>query len=267
MTGQVKRKVQVGFSTPSQGSPRTSKADVETENGEDDADNGTENEKNVETSSVTGWKLEEDQIAWLKSNFDNHDVDNSGALSHFEMMELWKVLFPFRSAEEIAAETDKIFSDIDTDNDDEISFDELFKYLSDDSTDNEVLPRPTKWRAWIWAVVGDYAGYYTIVWLSTLSKAMSLVTQTAILASIVNMMIESLPEYQNEDDEPGNIVTRAIEATCIYIFTFEFILRTLSYPGSNLKYMTLASTWVDIASILPFYLMKVCDFSFYCSED
>ena len=40
-------------------------------------------------------------------------------------------------------------------------------------------------------------------------------------------------------------------------------MRTLSYPGSNLKYIALASTWVDIASILPFYLMKVCLFCFF----
>ena len=206
MAGSVK-KIQVGFSSPPcspAASPRNSppaKYEIIA------ADEQPKKHVKEKVVLAEGWKLDDGQIDWLRENFDNHDISKTGALSQFEMVELWKVLFPYRSAEEIAVETEKIFSDIDADHDDEITFDELFRYLSEDATDTELLSRPTKWRAWIWAVVGDYAGYYDIFWLSTSSRGMSLITQLAIIASIVNMMIESLPQYQNEGAEPGNVVT------------------------------------------------------------
>ncbi|KAJ9456144.1 Potassium voltage-gated channel protein Shab [Diplonema papillatum] len=227
-------------------------------------DNGTPGLVSVEANdkdnrdedSIERWELDDAQLVWLEQAFHLSDQNQDGELTIAELRNFWKVMFPYRTEEEIAQETERIFEDIDSNNNQKIGFAELFAYLRANDDEELVLEHPRTLKAYLWAVAGEYTGFHESKPLRYGSRAFTFTSQTCIILSIVNMVVESLPQYQKEDGTSGNDVTLMLEGVCIYIFSLEFILRAIGYPGKKVVFFTMANTWIDLLSILPFYLTE-----------
>eukprot|EP01062_Namystynia_karyoxenos_P007981 TRINITY_DN12810_c0_g1_i1.p1 TRINITY_DN12810_c0_g1~~TRINITY_DN12810_c0_g1_i1.p1 ORF type:complete len:616 (+),score=193.86 TRINITY_DN12810_c0_g1_i1:208-2055(+) len=156
---------------------------------------------------------------------------------------------------------------------------DVYDLLCDD--DEESIPvQPETARGWLWALM-DYssASEFSHLCLRKSSLLVQMCMMSAILASVALMMVESLPEVVDCDPvgcrmvcacaEPGpdciprcssdcsckagTTGTAIAEAACIAVFTLEFTLRLCSTP-SQAAYWTSGWTWIDIVSVLPFYL-------------
>eukprot|EP01063_Lacrimia_lanifica_P006575 TRINITY_DN1406_c0_g1_i1.p1 TRINITY_DN1406_c0_g1~~TRINITY_DN1406_c0_g1_i1.p1 ORF type:complete len:808 (+),score=220.19 TRINITY_DN1406_c0_g1_i1:211-2634(+) len=83
------------------------------------------------------------------------------------------------------------------------------------------------------------------------SLVVNLALAALILVSVVLFVVKSLPEHHDETEYSSPFYI--IEATCIAIFTIEFICKVVSCP--NLKrFMLDPYTMIDVVSILPFYI-------------
>eukprot|EP00755_Sulcionema_specki_P037574 Sspe_Gene.23023::Locus_8878_Transcript_1_1_Confidence_1.000_Length_1735::g.23023::m.23023/K04885/KCNB1; potassium voltage-gated channel Shab-related subfamily B member 1 len=182
-------------------------------------------------------------------------ADSQVILTLSEFRDLWKGIFPYRTPDEVARETNVIFNDLDAL--DEVPGELLLSYLDGEVIESgeTFLGEAKTVREMVWVVCGSYLGHYTPTWLRHLAAARNLFTQVCILVSIVNMMVESLPSMQNPDESPGTPVTFAIEASCIGIFTVEFMMYLISYPKGPRKLASEPLVWVDLLVILPFYLV------------
>eukprot|EP00756_Hemistasia_phaeocysticola_P005212 Hpha_TRINITY_DN13223_c0_g1::TRINITY_DN13223_c0_g1_i1::g.154586::m.154586/K04877/KCNA4; potassium voltage-gated channel Shaker-related subfamily A member 4 len=119
------------------------------------------------------------------------------------------------------------------------------------------LGPPVGARNWVWAVmnVEEASKYLTENdWLRKLAVTVQTISQLAISTSIVNMMVESEPSVHLEVEEQGTSApTYLVEALTIAIFTLEFGLRVYSTPAQGVFWKN-TYTWIDLLSILPFYL-------------
>eukprot|EP00662_Eupelagonemidae_sp_cell21_P045412 gene45412-14809_t len=185
-----------------------------------------------------------------------------------EFRALWQSVFPQRQMDDrVWTQTERMFQEMDTDMSGTVDIDELAEYVTRVPRSPGLLPpldvsairmadafarRPDTAREWIWASVGSD----DIEWESReentrldahirwLISFIRLASQVVIVTSVVSMMMESLPEYQNADPDapdglavPGTRVTHFIEISCIAWFSVEY-----------------AETWIHIVSLLPFYL-------------
>eukprot|EP01062_Namystynia_karyoxenos_P024505 TRINITY_DN19561_c0_g1_i1.p1 TRINITY_DN19561_c0_g1~~TRINITY_DN19561_c0_g1_i1.p1 ORF type:complete len:630 (+),score=164.93 TRINITY_DN19561_c0_g1_i1:210-2099(+) len=166
--------------------------------------------------------------------------------------------------------------------DDSPEADGMADLLCDDE-DDTLETEPKTRREWLWALF-EYSSAtgYVHPGLRNASLLVQLVMQSAILASVTVMMTETLPELvscpdpsaennchfeppiegRNSSDwrlvprcgcESGNTATFVAEAICIAFFTVEFVVRFCATP-SQTSYWTSAWTWIDLVSVLPFYL-------------
>eukprot|EP00756_Hemistasia_phaeocysticola_P027688 Hpha_TRINITY_DN16130_c0_g2::TRINITY_DN16130_c0_g2_i5::g.5758::m.5758 len=209
--------------------------------------------------------LDESNLLALEKGFQEMDADDSGSLSIFELQRLWSAVFVELPDEEVQRITEHIWPDIDVDDDDEITFEELVSYLKGvaSKSENEIdqmlgveerKDKPHSSTEWVWAVVDQGAGdRYALKWLRRLSMVWAMSMQLSILLSILIMICESLPELTHDDGTHGNAETRMIETCCIMVFSVEFGLRFLSCPSQR-DLWTSFFTYVDLLAILPFYL-------------
>eukprot|EP01062_Namystynia_karyoxenos_P061999 TRINITY_DN5484_c0_g1_i1.p1 TRINITY_DN5484_c0_g1~~TRINITY_DN5484_c0_g1_i1.p1 ORF type:complete len:576 (+),score=171.49 TRINITY_DN5484_c0_g1_i1:145-1872(+) len=209
----------------------------------------------------------------LARTFHAADANGTGALSEFELRDLWLAVFPSVSEAEAERIACQVFSDISP-AEGEVQLAVLLEYLGGSAEDAQtVAARPQTVRQWIWAVMDDPETYPSLPWLSYINFAWSFVTQSAIVLSIANMMVETWPSFQQTPADrsectewggactisqvrSGNSTTWTIEVVCIAVFTLEFSLRTLSTPSQK-TFWRGAYTWVDLLAILPFYLTEV----------
>eukprot|EP01065_Artemidia_motanka_P010714 TRINITY_DN15728_c0_g1_i1.p1 TRINITY_DN15728_c0_g1~~TRINITY_DN15728_c0_g1_i1.p1 ORF type:complete len:755 (+),score=255.58 TRINITY_DN15728_c0_g1_i1:55-2265(+) len=217
-----------------------------------------------------GQCLNDQQIAELKAVFLSLDVDETGQLSLQQAESLWTLTCPEMTAEQVHAEVLRLWADLDAQLEDTITFGQLEEYLrwSEDDIgallhNGRVRARPTTTREWVWAVVDHKTGnsYQQMPRLRTASTAFMVTVQLLIVASVVVMLVESMPSFQRRGDgseadlqvDSGNDVTLAIESICIAVFTIELLLRTVSTP-EMLSYASSPYTLIDLVAILPFWL-------------
>jgi len=67
--------------------------------------------------------------------------------------------------------------------------------------------------------------------------------------SVIAFGVETLPQYRN-----GGLEFDIIEGTCVAIFTVEFVVRLATTP-SQMGFWSSPLTWIDLLSILPYYIV------------
>eukprot|EP00755_Sulcionema_specki_P006777 Sspe_Gene.36392::Locus_17587_Transcript_1_1_Confidence_1.000_Length_1851::g.36392::m.36392/K04885/KCNB1; potassium voltage-gated channel Shab-related subfamily B member 1 len=190
-------------------------------------------------------------------------LSNSDTLSLAVFRALWRQALPHQSEEVARRECSKLFTEIDIDHSDTVEYDELINFLGR-AEEREMMSKktvdPKLWREKMWYLFGFGQVAMKRRTHRYASLVIRLITQAAIIISIAVLMIDSLPSLQEEGRETeGTTVTNIIETCCVAIFTFEFVCWCISYPsveeGRTCKgFFTESATWVDLLSILPFYL-------------
>eukprot|EP01065_Artemidia_motanka_P017195 TRINITY_DN2072_c1_g1_i1.p1 TRINITY_DN2072_c1_g1~~TRINITY_DN2072_c1_g1_i1.p1 ORF type:complete len:800 (+),score=260.80 TRINITY_DN2072_c1_g1_i1:71-2470(+) len=212
--------------------------------------------------------LSQQQMIKLKEFFDEIDVDGSGSLSIVELHSLWQQMYPDTPPGELEGELQAMWTDIDRDGDNEVSFDELMIYLWGEAQAAAGTPsqrhyaQPLDLREWVWALMDQPTSLvYDHVGLQRASLAISLVIQATILVSVATIIVDSLPSMQRAGQDSasagsGSHAVWSIEIVCVIVFSVELLLRTLSAPSTS-EYLLSVWTMIDALSLLPFYLERV----------
>eukprot|EP00756_Hemistasia_phaeocysticola_P054972 Hpha_TRINITY_DN30889_c0_g1::TRINITY_DN30889_c0_g1_i1::g.155739::m.155739/K04874/KCNA1; potassium voltage-gated channel Shaker-related subfamily A member 1 len=197
------------------------------------------------------------------------EVSPSGRLGLSQFRTLYMNIFPQRTLDERAwQETKRVYKEIlglppQTDH---VSLEKIILWLDVERQEREDLARsrPTTKKQWVWALVGsddiEFDSDKEPFHIRFGIPFTKMVSQIMIVLSVLIVIIESLPDYQQKDDSTGEwsrsgtTTTFEIEATCIVYFTVELILYTWSYPRSCFNYFTAVDTWINLATCIPFYL-------------
>eukprot|EP01065_Artemidia_motanka_P029624 TRINITY_DN35709_c0_g1_i1.p1 TRINITY_DN35709_c0_g1~~TRINITY_DN35709_c0_g1_i1.p1 ORF type:complete len:912 (+),score=250.86 TRINITY_DN35709_c0_g1_i1:96-2831(+) len=218
----------------------------------------------LDRADTSAFMLDDRNIDVLRRGFEEADVREAGTLNIFEFAVLWQAVFSDLRPNEVERIIEHIWTDIDEDEDDEITFEELVTYLKGVAQDdNEVdamlgleglLDRPETARQWVWAIVDQTQGAkYEMASIRNGAMVFTLGVQFTILVSIVTMIVETLPELADADGITRDDVLGNIERVCIMIFTVEFLLRLMSTPRQA-TFWTSTFTWIDLLAIMPYYL-------------
>eukprot|EP00659_Diplonema_papillatum_P016128 gene16128-24704_t len=228
----------------------------------------------------------------LTAAFQSLDEEGTGHLDLTRFRSLWKMVFPQRPLDEQAwCYTERIFVEMDEDASGEVSWDEILAYLNKSRRIVHARKPPTSWTDTLFryvshgdAVYDDRSRHPTFILLY------KFFSQSVVILSIVILMVESLPSMQprDHDDAPGTQATFITETCCVVFFTLEFVAWTFSYPKKRefidpqgvlhiipkdedrpgdqkekLKkvkwkyFFRESATWVDLLSILPYYLILI----------
>lgn len=195
---------------------------------------------------------------------DEEEDPDDTEMGIWEFRQLWGNVFPqMIMNQELYMQTERMFTEMDEDGSGALDIHEMLSYLDQHQrARQERTEPPQSAKDWIWLFVGTGKGEK---YLNPKERPMATVAiqifklwaQVMILTSIAVMMIESLPEYQGEDGSEGTDVTFIIDSVCIGWFTVEFSLYTFSWNSGNFschRYWGDTSTWVDLLSILPYYM-------------
>lgn len=194
------------------------------------------------------------------ARLDESVGDSDGQLSLWEFRQLWKFLFPqVQMGTEEFGLTEQLFRDIDEDGSEFVDMEEIAIYLHRRKVETEKrIEPPHSWQDWTWLLVGTGKKEKHLEGCPVvLVQLYRLLSQVVIITSIVILLVESLPELKHGDDEGGSRATFAIETACVSFFTVEFIAYTVSYHSGDwnaYSYFTDQSTWIDIVSVLPYYV-------------
>eukprot|EP01060_Flectonema_neradi_P034163 TRINITY_DN5913_c3_g1_i1.p1 TRINITY_DN5913_c3_g1~~TRINITY_DN5913_c3_g1_i1.p1 ORF type:complete len:506 (+),score=79.36 TRINITY_DN5913_c3_g1_i1:104-1519(+) len=130
---------------------------------------------------------------------------------------------------------------------------DCFAEFDDDET--QMLPNPDTIKKKVWALVEPaYAEKVPSPILRHTGRFISYLTQVVILGSVAMILLSSLPDYtrgKTGDDVSEFIISS--EYACVAYFTLEFILRLVSTPSQK-EFWASGFTWIDLISILPFYI-------------
>lgn len=95
---------------------------------------------------------------------------------------------------------------------------------------------------------------------SNLAAAISTVSVTSILLSIITLILNTFPQFQETEEKDkilGDYYTFAIiEAVCISWFGFEFLVRLISCPN-KVVFLKQFMNWIDILVIVPYVVIVV----------
>lgn len=218
------------------------------------------------THQIAGYDIGEEYLSYLETAFNKADADSSGSLGPLEIQQMWRNVFWALQPKDVMRITDDIHQDLDPNKDGQVSWPELESFFQgkatmpteiDDLIQVTTVPREPTRPELAWWIVDVDAPSYTPApskLFHNIKAFYSLITNLAIIVSILNFIIESIPEVK--DPTLGDVHTSAlfiIEAICIAIFTYDFIVRTMFTP-SHPQYWSSYFTWIDILAILPFYI-------------
>ncbi|KAJ9435847.1 Potassium voltage-gated channel protein Shab [Diplonema papillatum] len=226
-----------------------------------------------------GEDKEEKFEAEVRRAFELVDFASVGRLTPQDMATFWPQLLPGITASQLE-ELQEVFPAIDLDNDGLVTVDELLFFLDPthnlyntfniDPSDLELmnlagtanwkLDPPKTARETIWALLNvQEAGKYlnSSESLQRGAFVVQIISQLAICASIINMMIESEPSVQIRSEEEGRAApTFVVETITIALFTIEFVLRFATTPSQE-QFWREWYTWIDLLAILPYYMMEI----------
>eukprot|EP00756_Hemistasia_phaeocysticola_P050992 Hpha_TRINITY_DN26176_c0_g1::TRINITY_DN26176_c0_g1_i1::g.155372::m.155372/K04886/KCNB2; potassium voltage-gated channel Shab-related subfamily B member 2 len=220
-------------------------------------------------TSVFGWNL--DSLLLIRQRFV--DAGGGAAMDIERVKVVLSSCFPEASQRVLGKTLSQILTESDTDTTAGLTWTEVFKFLTGvlpNATDEELLeqlrekecPPPRSMQEWLWAIMEQPASqcYAEPDWLGRVSWVVSWVGQLTILASVVNMVVESLESMRDEYGNEGTSGTLAVEIICLIIFSVEFILRCAACPVkkentrgpmmTQREFWVAAWTWVDLVSIL-----------------
>lgn len=196
--------------------------------------------------------------------FRTADDSNNGALDSDELNDMWIHILPGMSSKEVADFTAEIYNDLDKNKDQQIGWDEIEEFFFPDPAyftavdamiHEHILSRAPTQKEAIWFVFDIDTPQYKRLpeYLRPCKKVTALVSNTAILTSIINFVVESAlpPDPSGVTDYGGGMFIT--EAVCITIFTLEFLVRVFATPSQR-SLWTNFYTWVDVLAILPFYV-------------
>eukprot|EP01062_Namystynia_karyoxenos_P003765 TRINITY_DN11336_c0_g1_i1.p1 TRINITY_DN11336_c0_g1~~TRINITY_DN11336_c0_g1_i1.p1 ORF type:complete len:796 (+),score=239.84 TRINITY_DN11336_c0_g1_i1:114-2390(+) len=214
-----------------------------------------------------GSNLMANEIQELRCYFDHFDVDHSGTLTQAGLLQLYRHCCREQSPELTDSEVLRVWTILGQEQDGQVAFNELASYLR--WRDNDVLdivgptsaakqqPPPTGVREYVWAVVECHAAEgYGMPRLSLVSNLFTVLSQTLVLVSVIILIIETLPEFTDDDGEHGDTVTFRIEATCMMFFTAELLARMLTCPSLPRLFQSVI-TIVDVLTVLAFYVRLI----------
>eukprot|EP01065_Artemidia_motanka_P026793 TRINITY_DN3202_c6_g1_i1.p1 TRINITY_DN3202_c6_g1~~TRINITY_DN3202_c6_g1_i1.p1 ORF type:complete len:911 (+),score=198.47 TRINITY_DN3202_c6_g1_i1:51-2735(+) len=224
-------------------------------------------------------KMEEIRAEFFRISAQHPDPGRPNALGFSAMKELWFSVFPSLPPEDVGKLTERLFVDIDTNDDGAIDWPELFGYLTQDECDSEApddelhLPsvlRPEGFQQWMWALLEVSASEcYQDANVRLMSTVAQFAIQLTILASTTNLVLESMPRLNGRDTTNEQMGTQAnfvVELGSVALFTIELMLRVASCPCappppelcrrliSQRNLWTRWFTWIDVMAIIPFYI-------------
>merc|ERR1719440_2765166 len=85
------------------------------------------------------------------------------------------------------------------------------------------------------------------------SKIFFTLVMITIFISIISFVLESMARYENLR------VWRFLEIFCVSIFTIELAMRYYAWPGGSASFIQDPLTFVDVLSVMPFYLELLDD--------
>eukprot|EP01065_Artemidia_motanka_P033175 TRINITY_DN40142_c0_g1_i1.p1 TRINITY_DN40142_c0_g1~~TRINITY_DN40142_c0_g1_i1.p1 ORF type:complete len:726 (+),score=285.51 TRINITY_DN40142_c0_g1_i1:74-2251(+) len=189
-------------------------------------------------------------------------------------------VFPATNTRQLAKVIQQIIAESDVDITPGFSWQELSSTIlgvPTDITDEDLVCElldkqygpPKSRRELLWAIMEQPASNcYRLEpwWTVRVAWIVAGIGQISIVASTMNMIIESLEDLQTSGGS-GNTGTRVVEALCIAVFTIEFLLRCCACPlrkdavrGPMLtqkEFWLLPWTWIDVMAILPFYVGRI----------
>eukprot|EP01060_Flectonema_neradi_P013861 TRINITY_DN2058_c1_g2_i1.p1 TRINITY_DN2058_c1_g2~~TRINITY_DN2058_c1_g2_i1.p1 ORF type:complete len:492 (+),score=80.62 TRINITY_DN2058_c1_g2_i1:47-1477(+) len=201
------------------------------------------------------WEADPEKAAHiLKHKLRHHKPPFSIPLDRDTFKRLWKAVHPVnaKGAKDWML-VDQQYDIIDVDNDENVTVEEMLKHLSQlEPLTRERSIDPKSWTQWLGAFVGVGPPPNNEV------IAYRIFSAVIVLVSIVNLMAETLPEYYNHSDNHfGTDFTFVIDIFCNIWFTLELIAWLVSYEdpdGKKYRVLLTFETWIDITSIIPFYL-------------
>lgn len=96
---------------------------------------------------------------------------------------------------------------------------------------------------------------------STSAKVMAAASVSVVIVSIVAMCLNSMPDFHQVDSDKKHIenpVLALFENFCILFFSAEFTLRLAVAPSAK-KFLLSPLNVIDLLSVLPFYVMTICN--------
>eukprot|EP01065_Artemidia_motanka_P030250 TRINITY_DN36263_c0_g1_i1.p1 TRINITY_DN36263_c0_g1~~TRINITY_DN36263_c0_g1_i1.p1 ORF type:complete len:728 (+),score=82.81 TRINITY_DN36263_c0_g1_i1:100-2283(+) len=215
----------------------------------------------------------EQHLSALEQAFRLADTDEDAALDRSELQDMWRSIFPSMKPAEIRDMTDDIFQDLDPNGDGVVSLGELRRYLLAEGgsgaelTSVDVMLRgdtrkgaPKNARELVWACIELDAPRFSRPpqYLKHVRVIVTCLSQAFILVSVTLIILESLPQYQNDDGTIGTDATFTLESTCVGFFTLEFVIRLIVAPDQGAFWESLW-TWIDVFSIFPYYFALPID--------
>lgn len=91
---------------------------------------------------------------------------------------------------------------------------------------------------------------------SRLAKVMAMTSLGMVMASVVAMCVNSMPDFRQPEME--NRALGLFELFCVAFFSVEFLLRLCVAP-SLVRFLRGPLNLIDLASVLPFYVTALCD--------
>lgn len=187
-----------------------------------------------------------------------HLVDGLCVVSFHQEIEYWGI--KERHLDRCCSDKFQELLAADADGDWDDSGDEGSPQLDSDSLaedDEEQLSGAEAFRG-SWCGAARYS-----VWIrleqpghSRLAKVMAVTSLGVVMASVVAMCVNSLPDFRRRETE--NLALSIFELFCVAFFSAEFLLRLCVAPSLS-RFLRRPLNLIDLASVMPFYVTALCD--------
>eukprot|EP00756_Hemistasia_phaeocysticola_P005264 Hpha_TRINITY_DN13248_c0_g1::TRINITY_DN13248_c0_g1_i1::g.154532::m.154532/K04886/KCNB2; potassium voltage-gated channel Shab-related subfamily B member 2 len=216
------------------------------------------------TGEKLGMDIGKTYLRVIGEAFRRLDEYGHGFLTQIQLQYLWRTVLPGLAENDLLRLSDEIYQDLDPNQDGHVSWPEVETYFLGDQngttdvdkmiTETVVQKAPTV-REIMWNTLEVDAPRFADEkpWMVLLKQVAQFISNVAILVSIINFIVESLPSNYDGSGNEGSEASFAVEAVCIAVFTVEFILRFISTPSQK-DFWVSFFTWVDVLAIFPFYL-------------
>lgn len=114
----------------------------------------------------------------------------------------------------------------------------------DDDDDDEAIPRTAREKLWLW---------FENPQTNLIAKTFYYVTGFFIAVSVISTIIETVDCSGETCGRKYSTIFLSIEASCVIVFTIEYMLRLFAAPDRCLYARSVLSV-IDIIAILPFYI-------------
>eukprot|EP01064_Diplonema_japonicum_P031631 TRINITY_DN5718_c0_g1_i1.p1 TRINITY_DN5718_c0_g1~~TRINITY_DN5718_c0_g1_i1.p1 ORF type:complete len:464 (+),score=63.77 TRINITY_DN5718_c0_g1_i1:74-1465(+) len=182
-------------------------------------------------------------------------VEGNGLyLDLFQLRVLWKELFPTRDTVLRDNDTWRMFKQLELDPvEDTVTTAQLILYLDSLATATRDHVANVPLRQTIWEIVGY--GRKSSILTKRCAAVYTVFIQSTILLSVVLLIIGSMPSNLDHDGSTRTDTTAySLETLTIVVFTLDLLLTLWSFPTGPIRYVKNVWFWIDVGSVLPYYL-------------